>query len=602
MSPKAIVVRWGVLGVALALVCGCSGGSTGGGATSTSAATVPPAASVPTESFWGEVPAQSSPPKAIPPAGTGELQIVLHDAPTPAVSEVFVTFDEVSVHSDASGWLVLSTETQTLDLLALQNGVVDELGLGNLPAGNYSQIRLHVVSAEVGLPSGAREPLTIPSGSQSGIKIVHGFAVPDQGRVVLTLDWDVGAHLTHSKGQGWKLRPTLVVESEVVTEVCGDVVEFPDPNLEAVVREALNKPTGPISAAEAASLTGWLSAPSRQIQDLSGIQCLTGITFLYADNNQISDLEPLRDHPSLNRVALSLNPVGDLSPLLSMPHLTQLSMRGNGLTDSDMAPFAAATQLFGLDLGGNQLTTIAFTSGMTSMLRFDFDSNQVTEVSALANMPNLLRVVMSRNPITSGAPLAGATRLNYLDASVTQITDIGFLATIPSLTRIGLNLVQIQGGDLSPLATSAPVLNTLAIGSTGVSDLSPLAAATNMLFLNVGGNQISDLSPLSGMTKLRWVFMPHNLITDLSPLQGKTDLYYVYATYNQIQSVEPLRGLTALRDLFLSNNQISDPAPLLDPPALQAVYIHANPIPDPCNDATLNTLIGRGVTVFSDCQ
>lgn len=49
------------------------------------------------------------------------------------------------------------------------------------------------------------------------------------------------------------------------------LVAFPDPNLEAAIREALNKASGPIYASELAGLVS-LSASGRGIQGLSGLE------------------------------------------------------------------------------------------------------------------------------------------------------------------------------------------------------------------------------------------------------------------------------------------------------------------------------------------
>src|SRR5688572_23417363 len=84
----------------------------------------------------------SSPPR-------GLLRIVIHDAPSDAVDEVWVTFDEISVRRAGEAWTVVSDQPRTVDLKRLQNGVVQTLGLVRLPIGSYSEIRLQVSEAHV---------------------------------------------------------------------------------------------------------------------------------------------------------------------------------------------------------------------------------------------------------------------------------------------------------------------------------------------------------------------------------------------------------------------------------------------------------------------
>jgi len=139
-------------------------------------------------------------------SGEASVRIVIHDGPVDDVDEVWVEFDDVSVHGPA-GWEIVSDVVQQVDLKALQDGVVDELGLTTLAEGHYTQVRLHITNAWV-VVDGGTYPLDIPSGGQSGVKLVHGFDVPSCGQLTLSLDWDLGAHLLENP-QGYQLRPTI---------------------------------------------------------------------------------------------------------------------------------------------------------------------------------------------------------------------------------------------------------------------------------------------------------------------------------------------------------------------------------------------------------
>ena len=107
-------------------------------------------------------------------------------------------------------WLTVMEEEKTLDLLALQNGLTEEMGLAVLPAGNYGQIRLMLDEASV-VVNGETFPLSIPSGVQSGIKIQHGFHLSAGQETVLTLDFDASQSVHHAPGKGWMMRPVIKV-------------------------------------------------------------------------------------------------------------------------------------------------------------------------------------------------------------------------------------------------------------------------------------------------------------------------------------------------------------------------------------------------------
>jgi hypothetical protein len=92
--------------------------------------------------------------------------------------EVFVTLFE-----DPQG--------KPFDLVQLRNGRTDLLGLAEVPAGTYTQLRLIVSGGEVTLTDGRTFPLKVPSGEQSGIKLRLTFEVAEDQETGLLLDVDL---------------------------------------------------------------------------------------------------------------------------------------------------------------------------------------------------------------------------------------------------------------------------------------------------------------------------------------------------------------------------------------------------------------------------
>jgi len=170
--------------------------------------------------------------------------VSMTDAPVsdPNVKNVFVTYDELRIHSDGTqnapvggpdahadgvdgpGWIVLCSDTRTVDLLALLNNVftpvcTHTLADGGLeaapitvPAGRISQLRLHVTSARLTFVDGSPDqPLTIPSGSTSGLKINVQRDLPSGSTLELKLDFDAGASLTKLSDGTWRMAPVLRV-------------------------------------------------------------------------------------------------------------------------------------------------------------------------------------------------------------------------------------------------------------------------------------------------------------------------------------------------------------------------------------------------------
>jgi len=135
-----------------------------------------------------------------------------------------------------------------------------------------------------------------------------------------------------------------------------EAVTFADPNLEAAIREAIGKPTGPIYPSDLEGLTS-LSASEKNIADLTGLECATSLTSLGLDDNQISNVSPLANLTSLQQLWLGDNQISDISPLANLTSLQQLWLSYNQI--SDISPLANLTNLTWLDLEGNQISDIS---------------------------------------------------------------------------------------------------------------------------------------------------------------------------------------------------------------------------------------------------
>lgn len=159
--------------------------------------------------------------------GNGTLRLAITDAPACGYDEVNVTVEKVRVHrSDRAGdadpgWseIVLPTP-QRLDLLALTNGVLVELGETELPAGTYTQMRLVLARNGNGapyansvLPTGGDETaLTTPSAQQSGLKLNVNMTVAADEVADFVLDFDACKSIVKRGASGqYNLKPVIAV-------------------------------------------------------------------------------------------------------------------------------------------------------------------------------------------------------------------------------------------------------------------------------------------------------------------------------------------------------------------------------------------------------
>lgn len=139
------------------------------------------------------------------------LQIRMTDAPA-SFDEVNIDLREVNVKfaTDTTGWVSLQTTPGIYNLLGLQNGVDTLIAQGNFPSNVVKEIRLVLGDSNTIMSGGQSYPLTIPSGSESGLKIKVSKNLQANLETLL-IDFDAALSV-NQEIDGYKLRPVLRVK------------------------------------------------------------------------------------------------------------------------------------------------------------------------------------------------------------------------------------------------------------------------------------------------------------------------------------------------------------------------------------------------------
>lgn len=214
------------------------------------------------------------------------LSILLTDAPADYIAAAEVDIGRVELLPAGDGAPIVLSEDGTdgfVNLLDFQNAATMQLAEAEIEAGDYTQLRLIVEAARVGLIEGyafrdgsTEKDLFVPSGAQTGIKLnLQGdedmplTIVP--GETVLVLDFDVnqsfvlrGNPETPAGVHGVIFKPTLRVTGQDVAASISGVVSTA---LEGVSVEGLVVTAEPT---DAGSVPGYQTLSGTAITDESG--------------------------------------------------------------------------------------------------------------------------------------------------------------------------------------------------------------------------------------------------------------------------------------------------------------------------------------------
>lgn len=172
--------------------------------------------------------------------GMSNVQVSLTDTPVDGADQVVVSVSGMAFKPDGSApEVVIDFTSRSIDLLQYQNGRTAIL-LQNTPmnAGRYQWLRL-IIDAQPNVRdsyiviNGQECELNVPSGAQTGLKMIHPIDVPAAGSLALTVDFDLRQSVHAPPGQasgacatGYVLRPTLRLVNDANVGAIDGTVSF----------------------------------------------------------------------------------------------------------------------------------------------------------------------------------------------------------------------------------------------------------------------------------------------------------------------------------------------------------------------------------------
>ena len=147
-------------------------------------------------------------------AGTGTLVLKVMDKPPTGlqVQSLTLTIEGVEIHSTGGNWTTFYKGSYTVDLMKVR-GVADILNTGQIPAGDYTQIRLAISSATITLVENGQSVTHLVEVPSEKFRLIHPFQIGEGSTTTLTIDFDAD-HSVHQAGQRYVLKPVAKIIEE----------------------------------------------------------------------------------------------------------------------------------------------------------------------------------------------------------------------------------------------------------------------------------------------------------------------------------------------------------------------------------------------------
>jgi hypothetical protein len=284
---------------------------------------------------------------------------------------------------------------------------------------------------------------------------------------------------------------TLAIAS-VLTTARAQEVFIPDPGLNTAIRDALAKPTGPLTEADLLSLT-FLSAGGRSITNVAGLEAARNLGILDLDNNSITNF-PIADAlTNLTILDLFGNRLTSFSLTPASSKLTILDLAFNSLTDCSLP--AGLTNLDTLFLEGNALTNFNLPAGLTELTQLDLSANEITSLTLPPDMAKLNSLVLDSffapselRTLVLSEPLAATN----LAETVASLRNQGVSVSTYPLTPELIAPRRTDVGSFTYALSAPPGVYTI-FSSTDLVVWSEVGVSTNQ----IGTVRFEDVPPLA---------------------------------------------------------------------------------------------------------
>ncbi|MBD2074987.1 hypothetical protein H6F86_14005 [Phormidium sp. FACHB-592] len=156
-----------------------------------------------------------------------------------------------------------------------------------------------------------------------------------------------------------------------------------------------------------------MSLTVNDIEDITPLQSLTNLEYLFLDSSNIADLQPLATLTNLKTLSLYDKRLTTRSPSFPLADLNQLwylALGNNRIRD--LPPLAALSQLQSLFVFGNGIVDVAPLQNLTELRSLSFGNNPITDIAPMTNLGELEELLLFNTQVTV---VLGFARLHLTD-------------------------------------------------------------------------------------------------------------------------------------------------------------------------------------------
>lgn len=212
--------------------------------------------------------------------------------------------------------------------------------------------------------------------------------------------------------------------------------------------------------------------PRWEISDISILENLHKLEYLYLNDNNISNIKPLKNLKLLRFLNISNNrEIKDFRVLKDLKRLEYLNISYNNIFDIKV--LKNLKKILYLDLSDNkQIKDFSTVTHLTTLKHLNIHYNEIMDISFVKNLKNLNYLNIGENFFYDVSPIENLDKLEFIDLSCNEfIDDASFLRKLKNIKSLNLS-------------------------STNISDISDLEILHKIRFLDLSESDVSDIKPL----------------------------------------------------------------------------------------------------------